>query len=174
MKWRFSSVLSIFCIIIIIIALFYTGNISYKQYEAQVFGEQSELFPPPTGKLQPVVVDGYSEMPLENATVVIPETGERYVTDENGKTPVIEVPILEDTHFSSILKKPWGEITLLIYKEGYIEYALFHTQVWENQVRSGPKILLFPKDSEGSNEPFSLIEGPHRLWVNELVEKYRK
>ena len=125
------------------------------------------------GTIQPQVVDGFSEEPIEDAVVVIPETGQRFVTDQDGLTALIRVPILEDVHFTDISPKPWGEITLMIYKKGYIEYVLLHAHAWENQTRKGPKILLFPEVEGEKNEPFFVVEGPHRLWVQELVEKYR-
>ena len=121
------------------------------------------------GYLQPQVVDGFSEEPLAGAVIVVPETGNRFVTSEDGRTAVIQVPIREDEHFAKISAKPWSEITLIVYKEGYLEYVLFHTHVWENQTRKGPKILLFPRVEGEEQEPFSVVEGPHRLWVRDLV-----
>ena len=125
------------------------------------------------GQIQVEVVDGESETPLAGCTVVIPETGGSYVTGEDGKTEAISVPILEDDVYKTILRKPWGEITLLIYRDGYIPYALFHTQIYENTARQGPKIYLFQQDSTGSDQPFTVVEGPQRLWVNELIEKFQ-
>lgn len=173
MKWNFKSIIGMLSVTFIIVALFYTSSSSYQKYEMAVFQNNRQAAQPPVGKLQVTVVDGYTEEPLEGARVVIPEIKKTFTTNDQGMTPLIQVPILEDEHFRSIMQKPWGEITLLVYKDDYIEYALFHTHVWENQVRNGPRILLFPKDAGGKNEPFSLIEGPHRLWVNELVKKFR-
>ena len=125
------------------------------------------------GYIQPQVVDGFSEEPIEGAAVVIPETGQQFITARDGMTAVIRIPIQEDVHFAEISPKPWGEITLIVYREGYVEYALFHVHVWEDQTRKGPKILLFPQVEGEKHEPFTVVEGPHRLWVRELVEKYR-
>lgn len=125
------------------------------------------------GKLCIEVVDGKSEKPVEGATVVIPEIDASYQTGSDGKTAIIDVPVLENKHFSSIQQMPWGEVTVLVYKDGYIPYALFHTQVWQSQLRNGPRIYLFIDDGSTSGDAFSVIEGPQRLWVNELVEKYR-
>lgn len=123
------------------------------------------------GSMQIEIADGQTEEPIAGATIVIPETKGTYVTGENGKTDVIALPLLEDDRFDKILTKPWGEVTLIIYKEGYTPYVLFYAQVWENQSRAGPKLYIFKDD--GSSDPFSVIEGPQRLWVNELVEKYQ-
>ncbi|HBG75354.1 hypothetical protein QBE55_01515 [Eubacteriales bacterium mix99] len=125
------------------------------------------------GYLQPQVVDGFSEEPIQGATVVIPEINQKFVTAEDGYTAAIRIPIQEDAHFEKIEPKPWSEVTILVYCPDYIEYALFQAHVWESQSRKGPKILLFPKEKGKENEPFGVVEGPHRIWIKELVEKYR-
>lgn len=119
------------------------------------------------------VVEGYSETPLSGAQVVVVETDQVYTTDANGMTTVIAVPATRDTRYDEILPKPWAEVTLIIYKDGYIPYALFYLQVMEGETREGVKILLFEEGASDSTEPFSIIEGPNRAWVDELVEKYR-
>lgn len=173
MKSRIVSIILTGIIAFSIVLFFYITNDTRQNFDIPVFAIRWKPLPPPKGSLQVTVVDGFNETPIKGAKIVIPETKDKYLTDANGKTPVIEVSIIEDDYFKNILKKPWGEITLLVYKEGYIEYALFHTQVWENQYRNGPKILLFPIKPNGSNDPFSIIEGPQRLWVNELVKQFR-
>lgn len=124
-------------------------------------------------KLRVEVVDGMTETPIEGATVVIPELGKAFDTDKTGKTGVIDVPFLPDKHYDGILPQPWGEITLLVYKQDYATYALFHCQVVAGQTRMGPKILLFKNAELSTTQPFSIIEGPNRIWVNELIKKYQ-
>lgn len=119
------------------------------------------------------VVEGYTETPIEGACVVVVETGDMFITDESGYTELIEVPVIRDTRYDDILSKPWGEITLIIYKEGFMPYALFYLQVAEGETREGVKILLFEEGISESNEPFSIIEGPNRVWVNALIDIYR-
>lgn len=127
----------------------------------------------PTGSIILFVEDGSTKKPIGYARVVIPEMGQAFTTDENGKTETIRVPIVEDAAFKGILPKPWGEITLLVYKEGYVECAIFHVNVWENQTRNGPTVLLFPVSPSESTDPFTLTEGPNRLWVKELLDRYK-
>jgi hypothetical protein len=125
----------------------------------------------PHGSMQVEVLDGFSDKPLEGVTIIIPETKEVYRTDATGKTPLMTLPVLEDSTYKKIFPKTWGEVTIIAVKDGYVPYLLFHTQVWENQTRKGPRILLFQKGSTSSDEPFSIVEGPQRLWVNQLLEK---
>jgi len=126
-----------------------------------------------TAELTVNVVEGYTESPINNASVVVVETGNVYQTDENGMTEKIKVPVIRDTRFDDIMQKPWGEITLIVYKEGFIPYALFYLQVLGGQTREGVKILLFEEGQTQSVQPFSIIEGPNRAWVDKLVEMYR-
>lgn len=128
---------------------------------------------PHMGSIQIIVVDGYSDLPLQGASVVIPELDQTFVTDAEGKTPMIDVPIYQDEHYNSMLSQPWGRVTVLVYFDGYLPYALFYTMIWENQTRLGPKIYLFPEGSSYENQPFIVVEAPHRLWVEELLERYR-
>ncbi|HHZ13408.1 MAG: hypothetical protein ACOX1R_03555 [Caldicoprobacterales bacterium] len=152
-----------------------------KQFETFVHMGQSlndveSLETSTTGKfgyIKPQVVDGFSEEPIEGATVVIPETNTSYKTDEMGYTPDIRIEIVPDIRFKNINPKTWGEATLIAYKEGYIEYVLLNINIWESQNRQGPKIRLFPKENQQLDQPMSIVEGPNQLWINSLVEKYR-
>ncbi|NLA84126.1 MAG: carboxypeptidase-like regulatory domain-containing protein [Clostridiales bacterium] len=163
--------------IILILALFFIGNNPLKEFISM----QIEAFnPADTQKdkehytsIRPRVIDGFSEMPIEGAVVVIPELNQSYFTSEDGLTERIELPVLKDKNFEKIAPKPYGEITLIVYKEGYVEYILLHTQVWETINREGPEILLFPRVQDGYNETFTVVENPHRIWVQDLVEKFR-
>lgn len=119
------------------------------------------------------VVEGYTDTPITGAKVVILETGKTYTTDENGNSGVIDVPVVRDTRFDGIIPKPWGEVSLIVYKDGFLPYALFYLQVIGGETRNGVKILLFENNSTGNSEPFSIIEGPNRLWVDELVKRYQ-
>jgi hypothetical protein len=124
-------------------------------------------------KLTVNVAEGYTDAPIEGAKVVIMETGKTYTTDKSGNTETIEVPVIRDSRFDNIIPKPWGEISLIVYKDGFLPYALFYLQVAGGQTRSGVKILLFENNSTGNSEPFSIIEGPNRAWVDELIEKFQ-
>ncbi|MGI5849197.1 MAG: hypothetical protein ACOX8Q_03875 [Christensenellales bacterium] len=126
-----------------------------------------------TAKLTVNVVEGYTETPIAGAKVVVVETGKVYDTDNKGNTGVIEVPYVRDTRYDDILSKPWGETTLIVYKEGFLPYALFYLQVINGETREGVKILLFEQNSAKSSEPFSIIEGPNRVWVDALVKMFQ-
>jgi hypothetical protein len=158
------------CILLLAGSLMLTYNIAISDPDAL------PVFAPAAGghaKVQFEVAEGFTETPVKGATVVILDTGKRYLTDENGLTEVIEVPMIADTRFNSILTKPWGEINAIIYKEDFVPYALFYLQVFKDKTRKGVKILLFKEEDVTRGEPFSIIEGPNRVWVNELIKKYQ-
>ena len=123
--------------------------------------------------ISPIVLDAKTQQPISGATICIPETGKTYQTDESGAAGTISVPILRDTRYDEILPKDWGEVTLLVYKEGYAPYALFYLRINENQARIGPTIYLYTTESFGLETPFSIIENPDDAWAAELIKKYR-
>ncbi len=176
-KDKIKPQLFILVMTVVIISLCISSYVIFNQYISKQNRTSTTIktgkSPSYFGYIQPQVMDGFSEEPLEGVTVVIPETGQSFITSSDGLTAVIKVPIREDAHYAKIAPKPWSEVTLIIYKEGYIEYVLFHARIWENQTRKGPTILLFPKVDGEENEPFSVVEGPHRMWVKDLVEKFR-
>ena len=124
-----------------------------------------------TGLLSVRVTDGWTDAPIENARVVIPESGGVCQTDGNGRTVLMEVPVLRDAHFRHILPQDWGTVTVLVYAEGYYACALYHARVAADAPREDLPIRLFPND--GTLEtPFSLIESPDEDWVREMLHRY--
>lgn len=121
------------------------------------------------GSLVVEVVDGRTEQPLEGCQVVVVGQAGCYTTDAQGKTAEIPVQAVRCDGFDNILPQTWGETTLIVYRDGYIPYALFHAQVQEGEVRTGPRIYLFADDGSTQGRAFSVIEGPDRDWVNQLV-----
>lgn len=150
--------------------LFITGVIIMLALSSLIKARSvSAPVPAAAGILQVEVVDGASEAPLKDAVIMIPELDRSFTTDSDGKASM-ELPILSDADMKKVLPQPWGEVTLIVTREGYIPYVLFHTQVWPGEIRPGPKVYMF---SEGANtQPFSVVEAPQRAWVNELVKKY--
>jgi hypothetical protein len=155
------------CLLLVVAALALAFTLTPT--DVAVFGTDSAE----TAALTLRVLEGYTESPIENATVVILETEKTYKTNGEGLTEVIEVPVIRDSRYDTILEKPWGEVSMIIYKDGFVPYALFYLQVLGGETREGVKILLFEQGSTDSEEPFSIIEGPNRVWVNQLVEMYR-
>jgi len=177
MQCRYKSLITILIMTGVIIILIKSGYIPHGEYtphQIETFSQINSKHSVHYGYIQPQVVDGFSERPIKEAKVVIPEIDKKFVTNSEGFTPIIRVPINIDMHYQNILPKTWGEITIIVYKEGYTDYVLFHAHVWENQSRLGPKILLFPETEGHESEPMVIVESPHRLWVMQLIEKYKR
>lgn len=118
------------------------------------------------------VVDVYSLEPLEGAVLVFPDSGIQAITDQAGRAQVFGLPIMRHQAQNKLLHQSYGECTLLVYREGYIPYALFYVQLQPGRIRSGPTIYLFPA-YEGAPPVITIVESPAEDWARELVEKYR-
>ncbi len=123
-----------------------------------------------TGSISFKVLDGETGAHLKDVCVVALDTDTEFLTDDQGLTGKIEVPIIPDTRFDKINRKSWGETSMVFYKEGYAPYALFYVQVQANKYRENVEILMFKSDQKSS--ALSIIEGPQRDWVDAIVSKY--
>lgn len=117
------------------------------------------------------VADGFTDVPICGAEVVIPETGERFLTGENGATEEIRIPVIPDREYDSLLKNREGRATVIVYAEGYVPYILLYARVRAGERRE-PSILLFPAD--GSLPVFTVIEAPDEEWCERLAKEYAK
>jgi len=124
------------------------------------------------GHLALTVLDAYDLRPLSGAEVILPEVGLRGSTDHHGKLSFFGIPLLKNPVQNALLPQSWGECSLLVYKDGYRDYALFHMQLDPNRIRRGPTVYLFP-DTEESDGPISVIESPRDPWIEELLDLYR-
>lgn len=124
------------------------------------------------GHMDVTVVDAYSLQPVEGATLVFPDAGVSVATDQAGRAQVFGLPIERHPQQNRLLAQTHGECTLLVYKAGYIPYALFYVQVTPGRVRNGPTVYLFPQ-YEGAPEVVTIVESPTYEWAKALVEKYR-
>ncbi len=121
-----------------------------------------------TGLVRVRVRDAGTDAPIAGAQVIIPETGDVCFTDEQGMTPIMELPVLLDAHYNQLMEQEYGLITILVYCEGYVPYALYFAHVEPNRLRAGPNVWLFP----GEGAPFSIIEGPDEAWSQRFIEEY--
>ncbi len=121
--------------------------------------------------LKITVLDITTRKPLSDTTICIPETGKYYKTDEIGRTPTIDVPYLKNSQYDNIKERNWGDITVLAYKEGYVDYLVFYIMVTKNKTRH-ITITLAPY-SEGS-QPYIIIESPEEQWAKDIINKYKK
>lgn len=120
-----------------------------------------------------IVADFSDNAPVSFARVCIPEINASFFTDNSGNTPLIEVPVMPDAFYDGICKRNFGEITVIVYKEGYADYILCNLCIRENDIREGIKLLIYKKDNFMPDFT-PIVETPDVKWLKELIEKYRK
>ena len=117
------------------------------------------------------VIDGFSGMPIEGVKIIVPEANSEVYTDSTGKSAKIAVPVLKGN--SNCVTKDFGTFTVLGYKEGYNEYALFFANIIEEQQRH-VKMYMFKTDTPlSSGMPLATVESPDKDWVLQLVNEYK-
>ncbi len=129
----------------------------------------------PTGEIGNVsftAIDGFSGLPMEGVRIVLPENELELLTDTDGKTKTADIKVVKNQNFT--VEQDYGTFTVLAYKDGYNDYALFFAQIKSGQDRN-IKLYMFLKDTPlSSGTPLATVESPDKAWVNEIVEKYRK
>lgn len=160
MKKRF-----VFVIFLIIFVLVFT-NI----YTAAVYIYRA---PEKKAYIRLTITDIEDNSPVHGAYVCIPEANACFYTDNNGRTPLIEVPVLYDQLYDDIARRDFGMVTVIVYKEGYVDYILCNLTVRENQKRDGIKLFIY-KQNDYSPPFTSIVETPENEWLQKLIDKYRK
>ena len=124
------------------------------------------------GSIRICVLDGFGKFPIENAKVVIPETGDELYTNADGLTEKVNVPVLRDIHYDGILRQNYGRITVLVYAQGYVPYGIFFVQI-ESDTDRLINAWVFENDGIEEQDPFVIIESPDTEWANELIRSYQ-
>ena len=124
------------------------------------------------GTVSFTVIDGFSGLPLEGVRIVLPENNCELISNSEGKTDKAEISVVKNETYT--VPQEYGTFTVLGYKEGYNDYALFYAQIKKGAERN-IKVYMFLKDTPmSSGTPLSTIESPDKDWVNEIVQKYKK
>ncbi len=124
-----------------------------------------------TGNVSFTVVDGLNSTPIEGVKIVLPEDKVTLMSDSDGKTEECSVKVLCDDRYS--VKQEYGTFTVLAFKEGYCDYALFYAQIRPDEHRK-MKIFLFMQDTPIANgSPIAIIESPDEKWTEEYIGKYK-
>ena len=127
-----------------------------------------------SGRIQIEVLDDLSGKPIDMASVCIIETRHYEKTDKYGKTGFIEVPILKNNNFDISLERPYGEFTILVYKDGYADNISFYNLIKPNTTKIGIKIRL--RTIINAEDEFTTISvnPPDQHWSDALIKLYKK
>lgn len=164
---RFKAMTAIPAAILLVVmsgVLLYTGadiqaNSGKDAVSVSASADKSDAF------LVPIIKDAVTGEAIEDATVVVAETGKSYTTSSDGTTDPIPC-----TASSLGEKYPYHSATLLVYADGYLDYAVFNVQAASGETREGPDILMFQKNQSDSQAAVVLVESPDRQFVETLVD----
>lgn len=115
----------------------------------------------------PTVKDAVTGDPIENAQIVVAETGQVYATDSSGATEPIPCTSSQAPEY------PSQTATLLVYAEGYLNYAVFNVQATPGETRAGPDILMFQEKESQSQAAVVLVESPDRAFVEAMLTQLK-
>lgn len=125
------------------------------------------------GQMQATVRDGRDGSPLADAEVVVVETGQRMRTDKDGKAPVIRVPMIRDPRYEPIIAELHGQLTLVVYKNGYRDGVEFGIRIHENMISEPTVFMLKITDLDRRIEPHDHHQPFHHIWLLELTNQFR-
>ena len=126
------------------------------------------------GEIVVTVLETNTLNPVDNATVCIIETKKYYQTNTKGLTEKISAPILKNQNFNNSLERPWGELTILVYKPGYADSINFYTAINQNTTRVGFVVYLTPIINEEDNTPTVNTETPNPSYITQLINLFKK
>ncbi|HOF99869.1 MAG TPA: hypothetical protein PK438_07805 [Clostridia bacterium] len=123
------------------------------------------------GHISVYVIDAYTLEPLENAAIVLPESGICAETDARGVALLYSVPIDMKSDFMLLTGAAYGEITLLAYADGYLPCVWLKVHMSPGRVCNGPTIYMFPEGRE-SVDVTVFTQAPDEELMRRFVEKY--
>ncbi len=127
-----------------------------------------------SGKIQVQVLEANTNKPIDSATICVIETRHYENTNKYGMSTLISVPIIRNTNFDISLERSWGEITLLVYKNGYADNISFYRKIMPGSTRVGIVVHLSPIISESDNKIEVSLENPNEIWIKSLIQIYKK
>ena len=114
---------------------------------------QTERF---SRRIKLVLYEGGTDQLLQNVQVVIPETGERFMVNSGDYL---------------LVEKELAEVTLLLFKEGYCDTAVFHLPLAAGKLKT-VRYALFVDDG---SMPFTVYcEAPEDSTVKNLLAAWKK
>ena len=123
------------------------------------------------GHISLYVIDAYTLEPLANAAIVLPESGVAAETDARGVALLSCVPIDMKSDFMLLTGASYGEITMIIYADGYLPCVWLKVHVSPGRVRNGPTVYMFPENKE-SVDVTVFTEAPDEALMLDFVKKF--
>ncbi len=113
--------------------------------------------------LRVTVVDLYDQ-PVHGAEVSVCDL--KFLTDNKGLSPTIELPVVENGYDSSITD--WFAVNVTVTKDGYVPTVVVNCVVYCDDTRK-LTVKIYPKD--GSDLPYvCYVESPPSDYLKSLIE----
>lgn len=124
------------------------------------------------GQLKIQVTSRQRTVPIPNATIEISYTGdpdsvlETVSTDENGQTPVVDLPAPPvEYSMSPSENQPYSEYNLKIHSDEYKPVTISGAQILSG-VEGLQPVSMIPEETHTPTEEHPIVIGPHTLWGN--------
>ena len=124
------------------------------------------------GQLKIQVTSRQRAVPIPNATIEISYTGdpdsvlETVSTDENGQTPVVDLPAPPvEYSMSPSENQPYSEYNLKIHSDEYKPVTISGAQILSG-VEGLQPVSMIPEETHTPTEEHPIVIGPHTLWGN--------
>ena len=124
------------------------------------------------GQLKIQVTSRQRAVPIPNAPIEISYTGdpdsvlETVSTDENGQTPVVDLPAPPvEYSMSPSENQPYSEYNLKIHSDEYKPVTISGAQILSG-VEGLQPVSMIPEETHTPTEEHPIVIGPHTLWGN--------
>lgn len=134
------------------------------------FSNPAIPIPKPYGEIRILVVDGKTNEPIENANICVLECERYFKTSALGYSPKMPVETEDHTDMPPFSR---AKVTLLVYKEGYLDTLVFGVEVFDGICRLGPTVRLFQKTALDGGIKMQ-YDFPDEKLLSSIVEKYKK
>lgn len=135
---------------------------AYETYESKETKSENMV------KYKISVVDEKNR-PIEGVRIVVPEANAVNNTDKKGICE-INIPYIEENNILYPVKKGYGEITVLAYKEGYLSKAVIREHVSTNE-KTNTKIIKMKKNKKYGVE--CEVVKPSEEWVKGILDSIK-
>lgn len=137
---------------------------TYEKYESKEMRSENENIV----KYKISVTDEKNK-PIEGVKVLVPEANALNNTDKNGICE-LNIPYIQENNMAYAVNKDYEEITVLVYKEGYLSKAVIKGHVATNEKANTLKIKM--KKSNKPGVECEVVE-PSQAWVKGILDSYK-
>lgn len=107
--------------------------------------------------------------PIEGVKIVIPEGRIVNLSNKNGEVDLL-IPNMFLNNMDHKINKGYGEFTILAYKEGFAQKAVFKIHISKNEKEN--KITLVMKKTSKPLMEYSVVK-PSKEWAKDLIDSIK-